>query len=59
MKLTDEQKKAIKILKERWTTVGEPQSLIGGDGCVMVSVSSDSTGVKMNLGVETDGHTHS
>lgn len=58
MTLTDAQKKSIEILKERWSTVGEPWPL-PCDDCVMVNVHSEETGATMVIGIEVDGHRHS
>ena len=52
------QEQSIALLKTRWSTVGDPTPL-PCDDCVMVRVSSDSTGVSMVLGIEADGHIHS
>ena len=57
--LTKEQIEMIETLKTRWSTVTNPVPLVAGDGCVMVTVSSENTGVSMVLGIETDGHCHS
>ena len=56
--LTLKQEQSIALLKTRWSTVGDPTPL-PCDDCVMVRVSSDSTGVSMVLGIEADGHIHS
>ena len=56
--MTLKQEQSIALLKTRWSTVGPPTSL-PCDDAVLVRVSSDSTGVSMVLGIETDGHIHS
>ena len=58
MELTEAQKKTIETLKSRWDHVGDPYPL-ACDDCVMVEVSSNETGSKMLIGIETDGHPHS
>jgi len=58
IEMTELQEKQLDVLKQRWDNVGEPYSL-PCDDCVMVEVSSNSTGMKMTLGIETDGHCHS
>lgn len=58
VKLTEEQKESIKVLKERWDHVSEPRKL-PCDDAVLVEVKSDETGVGMFIGIETDGHRHS
>lgn len=57
--MTEEQQVALDRLSEIWTTVGTPEPLLGGNGCVMVEVTGGQTGATMWLGIETDGHTHS
>lgn len=58
--LTDAQAAAIDRLKERWPgdAISAPQPYVGG-GCVLVSVTSRSSGAVLWLGIETDGYTHS
>ncbi len=58
MKLTEEQKESIKVLKERWDHVSEPHPL-PCDDCVIVKVWSHSTEVSMTIGIEADGSRHS
>ena len=58
MKLTEAQEKAISVLKVRWSTVGDPVPM-PCDDCVLVQVYSESTGVRMHLGIEADGSVHS
>lgn len=54
---TASQKLAYEMLFERWKKVGKPQLAIGMS-CWMVEVTGD-TGIKMWLGIEEDGYTHS
>ena len=54
---TADQKAAYEMLFERWEKVGEPKPGIGMS-CWMVEVTGD-TGIKMWLGIEEDGYTHS
>ena len=58
MKLTEEQKESINVLKERRDLVSEPRPL-PCDDAVLVEVKSDETGVGMVIGIEADGHRHS
>lgn len=58
MDLTEAQKDSIETLKKRWTHVSNPCPLGGSDRCAMVVVTGE-TGMKMVLGIEEDGYTHS
>ena len=46
-KLTEEQERAIEVQRGRWTRVGDPMWMIGGNGAGMW------------LAIEPDGYTHS
>ena len=60
MKLTEQQKESIEVLKKRWESVSRPQSLPGSDDGVTVQVTSDRPcKVSMTLGIEADGYIHS
>jgi hypothetical protein len=57
--MTIEQIESVDLIKQRWDIVGDPQSIIGGDGAVCVKVESIETGYGMWIAIETDGHRHS
>jgi hypothetical protein len=57
--MTIAQIESIDLIKQRWDIVGDPQSIIGGDGAVCVKVESIETGYGMWIAIETDGHRHS
>ena len=58
--MTDDQLSTLKILRQRWPRVGEPEVLMGGDGCVMVACYSTEEAEEpyIFVGIEPDGYPH-
>ena len=65
MDYTEQQEQALDKLKTKWSIVGKPYPLLGGNGCLMVEVegaAGEAVGSAYTacytLGIEPDGHVH-
>jgi len=55
MDYTTQQKQALINLKSRWSYVGKPYPMLGGNGCLLVDVSTSKEGRTITLGIELNG----